>query len=205
MKTKVALLSLILLAACGSGSDSSASPVSKTDQVAQQEQAPAQPPEQPQEKEEKMEEKKDPSIDYFEYLDPYSDTYKPPYEVPSWEHESRRDGDTYPSLSIQKFINLGIVRIINENKMTEGALAADLKAEMADMTFDMAMQHYVGQCQNEKDGTYVAPEEDEIYNATCVGIGYAYWALVHGTEGTKGNPYQCVNKGHCGYIFDWYK
>ena len=115
------------------------------------------------------------------------------------------DGDTYPSLSIQKYINLGIVRIINENKMVEGALAADLKAEMADMTFDKAMQHYVGQCQNEKDGTYVAPEEDEIYNATCVGIGYAYWALVHGTEGTKGNPYQCVNKGHCGYIFDWYK
>lgn len=206
MKTKVAFLSLILLAACGGGSDSSASPVSKTDQVAQQEQAPAQPPEQPQPKEEeKMEEKKDPSIDYFEYLDPYSDTFKPPYEVPSWEHEPRREGDTYPSLSLQKYINLGIVRIINENKMVEGALAADLKAEMADMTFDRAMQRYVGQCQNEKDGTYVAPEEDEIYNATCVGIGYAYWALVRGTEGTKGNPYQCVNKGHCGYIFDWYK
>ena len=152
-----------------------------------------------------MEEKKDPSIDYFEYLDPYSDTFKPPYEVPSWEHEPRREGDTYPSLSLQKYINLGIVRIINENKMVEGALAADLKAEMADMTFDRAMQRYVGQCQNEKDGTYVAPEEDEIYNATCVGIGYAYWALVRGTEGTKGNPYQCVNKGHCGYIFDWYK
>ena len=206
MKTKLALLSLILLAACGGGSDSSAAPVSKTDQATQQEQAPAQQPEQPQQKEEeKVEEKKDPSIDYFEYLDPYSDTYKPPYEVPSWDHEPRRDGDTYPSLSLQKFINLGIVRIINENKMVEGALAADLKAEMADMTFDKAMQHYVGQCQGEKDRTYVAPAEDEIYNATCVGIGYAYWALVHGTEGTKGNPYQCVNKGHCGYIFDWYK
>lgn len=206
MKTKLALLSLIFLAACGGGSDSSASPVSKTDQVAQQEQPqPQQEQQHPKEEEEKVEEKKDPSIDYFEYLDPYSDTYKPPYEVPSWKHEPRRDGDTYPSLSLQKFINLGIVRIINENKMVEGALAADLKAEMADLTFDMAMQRYVGKCQNEKDGTYVAPKEDEIYNATCVGIGYAYWALVHSTEGTKGNPYQCVNKGHCGYIFDWYK
>lgn len=207
MKTKVALFSLILLAACGGGSDSSAAPTTKTDQVAQQEQPQPQPQqEQPQQKEEeKVEEKKDPSIDYFEYLDPYSDTYEPPYEVPSWSHEPRRDGDTNPSLSIQKFINLGIVRIINENKMVEGALAADLKAEMAGMSFDKAMQHYVGQCQGEKDGTYVAPAEDEIYNATCVGIGYAYWALVHGTEGTKGNPYQCVNKGHCGYIFDWYK
>lgn len=205
MKTKLALLSLILLAACGGGSDSSAAPVSKTDQATQQDQAPAQAPEQSQEKEEKVGEKKDPSIDYFEYLDPYSDTYKPPYEIPLWDHEPRRDGDTYPSPSLQKFINLGIVRIINENKMVEGALAADLKAEMADVTFDRAMQRYVGQCQNEKDGTYVAPEEDEIYNATCVGIGYAYWALVHGTEGTRGNPYQCVNKGHCGYIFDWYK
>lgn len=108
MKTKVALLSLILLAACGGGSDSSAAP--KTDQVAQQEQ------QQPKE-EEKVEKKKDPSIDYFEYLDPYSDTYKLLYEVPSWEHEPRRDGDTYPSLSLQKFINLGIVSIIKENKM----------------------------------------------------------------------------------------
>lgn len=204
MKTKVALLSLILLAACGSGSDSSAATAPKTDQVAQQEQQPQQEQQQPKE-EEKMEGEKDPSIDYFEYLDPYSDTYEPPYEVPSWDHEPRRDGDTYPSLSLQKFINLGIVRIINENKKVEGALAADLKAEMAGMSFDKAMQHYVSQCQGEKDQTYVAPAEDEIYNATCVGIGYAYWALVHGTEGTKGNPYQCVNKGHCGYIFDWYK
>lgn len=208
MKTKFALLSMILLAACGGGSDSSAAPVSKTDQTAQQEhpapqeQAPAPQPEQQQKK---PEEQKDQTLDYAEYLDPYSGTYKPPYEVPSWDHEPRREGDTYPSVTLQKYINLGIVRIINENKMVEGALAADLKAEMADMTFDRAMQRYVGQCQNEKDGTYVAPEEDEIYNATCVGIGYAYWALVHGTEGTKGNPYQCVNKGHCGYIFDWYK
>lgn len=201
MKTKVALISLILLAACGGGSDSLAA-ATKTDQVAQQEQ-PQQEQQQP--KEEKAEEKKGPPIDYFEYLDQYSDTYKPPYAVPSWSHEPRRDGDTYPSETLQKFINLGIDRIINENKMTEGALAADLKAEMADMSFDRAMQHYVGQCQNEKDGTYDAPAEDEIYNATCVGIGYAYWALVHGTEGTKGNPYQCVNKGRCGYIFDWYK
>ena len=195
MKTKVALLSMILLAACGGGSDSSAAPSPKTGQVAQQEQPQQEQPqqEQPQQKEEeKVEEKKDPSIEYFEYLDPYSDTYEPPYEVPSWDHEPRRVGDTYPSLSIQKFINLGIVRIINENKMVEGALAADLKAEMAGMSFD-------------KDQTYVAPAEDEIYNAMCVGIGYAYWALVHGTEGTKGNPYQCVNKGYCGYIFDWYK
>ena len=81
MKTKLALLSLILLAACGGGSDSSAATASKTDQVAQPQQ-----PQQPQPKEEeKMEEKKDQSIDYFEYLDPYSDTYKPPYEVPSWD------------------------------------------------------------------------------------------------------------------------
>lgn len=203
MKTKLALFSLILLAACGGGSDSSAASAPKTDQVAQQEQ-PQQEQQQPKE-EEKMEEKKDLSIDYFEYLDPYSDTYKPPYEVPSWDHEPRRDGDTYPSISLQKFINLGIVRIINENKMVEDALAADLKAEMAGVSFDKAMQHYVGQCQGEKDQTYVAPAEDEIYNAMCVGIGYAYWALVHSTEGTKGNPYQCVNKGHCGYIFDWYK
>ena len=137
MKTKVAILSLILLAACGGGSDSSAAPAPKTDPVAQQEQ-PQPQQEQPKE-EEKMEEKKDPSIDYFEYLDLYSDTYKPPYEVPSWDHEPRRDGDTYPSLSLQKFINLGIVRIINENKMVEGALADVLKAEMADMTFDRAM------------------------------------------------------------------
>ena len=212
MKTKVALLSLILLAACGGGSDSSAAPVSKTDQSTQQEQPQTQPAPQeqapapqPEQQQKKPEEQKDQTLDYAEYLDPYSDTYKPPYEVPSWDHEPRREGDTNPSEPLQKYINLGIVRIINENKMVEGALAADLKAEMADMSFDKAMQHYVGQCQNEKDGTYVAPEEDEIYNATCVGIGYAYWALVHGTEGTKGNPYQCVNKGHCGYIFDWYK
>lgn len=203
MKTKLALFSLILLGACGCGSDSSASPVSKSDPAAQQ--AQPQPQGQPQQKEEKPEGQKDPSVDYFEYLDPNSDTHKPPFEVPSWKHEPRREGDTTPSGAILKFINIGIVRIINENKMVEGALAADLKEEMADMSFDVAMQRYVGQCQNEKDGTYVAPEEDEIYNATCVGMGYAYWALVHGTEGTKGNPYQCVNKGHCGYIFDWYK
>ena len=208
MKTKLALLSLILLAACGGGSDSTAAPVSKTDPAPQQAQPQPQeqPQEQPQQKEEeKQEEQKDPTMDYFEYLDPNSGTYEPPFEVPSWEHEPRRKGDTKPSPGILKFINIGIVRIINENKMYEGALAVDLKEEMGDMSFDMAMQHYVGQCQGEKDQTNVPQDDETIYNAMCVGIGYAYWALVHGTEGTKGNPYQCVNKGHCGYMFDWYK
>ena len=204
MKTKLALLSLIILAACGGGSDSSAAPVSKTEQAAQPDQMHPAPQEQPQQKEEKTEEK-DTTIDYAEYLDPYSETYQPPYEVPSWKHEPRRAGDVPPNPTLQKYINIGIVRIINENKMVEGALAEDLKAEMTDMSFDKAMQYYVGQCQDEKDRKYVVPDEDEIYNATCVGIGYAYWALVHGTEGTKGNPYQCVNMGHCGYMFDWYK
>lgn len=178
-------------------------PAPQTDQVAQQEQ-PQQEQQQPKE-EEKMEEKKTHPLttsNTLTHIQTHTNCRMKFRRGTTNHAEMATHTPLYPFRSLS---TLGLHASSTKTRWLKVLLAADLKAEMVGMSFDKAMQHYVGQCQGEKDQTYVAPAEDEIYNATCVGIGYAYWALVHGTEGTKGNPYQCVNKGHCGYIFDWYK
>ena len=154
--------------------------------------------------------KEEDSLGYLSYLDPnVGGWYQPEGDVPSWEHEERREGDTQPSDEVLKWINIGVVRSINENKMTMGDLAKHIAAEMEGMSFDRAMDKYAGECQNQDNfrGLDVEAYKEVVYQyiGACIGAAYGYWALVHGTEDTKGNPYQCVNNGFCGYMFDWYK
>ena len=152
---------------------------------------------------------KEDSLEYLPYLDPnVGGGYHPVGDTPSWEHEGRREGDTEPTDEFLKWVNIGVVRSINENKMTGGELVKQLAEEMEDMSFDRVMHKYAGECQNQDNFSGLGEEEKESeyqYLGACIGAAYGYWALVHGTEGTKGNPYQCVNRGFCGYIFDWYK
>lgn len=212
MKAKVAALSLILLAACGGGGTSQEpTKAPEADIVIPETPTTAEPSaavESEQPKEEQHPQKED-SLDYLPYLDPnVGGGYQPHGDSPSWEHEERRDGDAEPSDEILKWINIVVVRSINENKMMGGELVKQLAEEMKGMTFDRAMNKYADECQNQDNFSALSKEEKESeyqYLGACIGAAYGYWAMVHGTEETKGNPYQCVNKGFCGYIFDWYK
>lgn len=194
MKAKLAAMSLILLVACGGGgSDPEPTKAPEADTVIPYA---AVEPEQP--KEDQQPQKED-SMGYLPYLDPnVGGGYQPEGKSPSWNHEERREGDTEPSDELLKWINIGVVRSINENKMMMGELAKQLAVEMEGMSFDRAMDKYAGECQNQDNFRELGEEYKEVdyqYLGACIGAAYGYWALVHGTEETKGNPYQCVNRG----------
>lgn len=150
MKSKVAVLSLILLAACGGGGTSTEpTKAPEANIVIPETPTTAEPRaavETEQPKEEQHPQKED-SLDYLPYLDPnVGGGYQPHGDSPSWEHEERRDGDAEPSDEILKWINIGVVRSINENKMMGGELVKQLAEEMEGMTFDRAMNKYAGEC-----------------------------------------------------------
>lgn len=207
-RTVLSLALTILMAACGSASESQA-PAQTAPQATPEVQQPAStelPPTvitpevapeakpEPQPKPQKI----DPAA-RSDYLDPMSDKTGLPFEAPKAEEEPIGEWEA-------KYLHAGVVRAIVEYKMVGEALKFDLATEMSQgvdawikLEAERCTEDAVAALRTYSDGKAAS------VRAMCTGQAYGYWALVNGvTEQTLGTPRQCLERGYCGFIFRQY-
>lgn len=133
-----------------------------------------------------------------DHLDPLSTVGGTPFEAPAAD-EPPVSGDE------EKYLNLGVARAVMEYRMVGESLKWGLADAMGNGV-DAWIKLETDRCIAERGDTFA--ELSEITwvqsQAMCIGQAYGYWALVNGTAGTEGSPRQCLEKGHCGYMFRQY-